>query len=237
MRQQTRPTAIVVAAGLAAASCSPREPEPVPKRQAAAPTRTDAPDRPEPAAATRREGRIELGGECRVLHTPDGKRYALGGNVPFDTGKYVRVEGTISEAGFCMEGDGTIEVARISLADPPARDRDPARAGGLAVTGDYVRGEWVAKGADADCGHPDFAIAPNANGMNIIKARVSGTPQTGAVDVGASPALQWDDPLPALPIETRGPDGLAVMPPTGNAKVTLAGHPVEGDGIVFVRCA
>ena len=57
------------------------------------------------------------------------------------------------------------------------------------------------------------------------------------VDVGPTPALQWDEPIPTLPIETRGPDGLAVMPPESGEQVTLAGHPIRGDGVVFVKCA
>lgn len=39
-----------------------------------------------------------------------------------------------------------------------------------------------------------------------------------------------------MPIEARGPDSLAVMPGEGTV-VSLAGHEIQGDGVVFVRCA
>ncbi len=42
------------------------------------------------------------------------------------------------------------------------------------------------------------------------------------------PALTWWEPAP---------DGLAVMMPADGEVVTLAGHRLEGDGVVFVKCA
>ncbi len=184
-----------------------------------------------------KEGRIEAGTECPVLHTPDGEIWALAlGGADFGPGDYVRVTGKRAEAGFCQQGKGTIEPSRIDPTDPPARDRDPARAGGIAVTTEYVQGNWVAKGVDADCAKPDFAVRKNLNGMSLIETRVNGVPETGVVDVGSTPALHWDEPLPALPIETRGPDGLAVMPAKAGKTVTIAGHRIVGDGVVFLKC-
>lgn len=183
------------------------------------------------------EGRIEQGTECPVLHTPDGRIYGLSlGEADFAPPDYVRISGELADASLCQQGEGTLLPSRIDEVDPPARDRDPARAGGIAVTTDYVLGNWVAKGLNADCGRPDFAVTKNANGMAIIETRIDGLPETGAVDVGATPALQWDEPLPTMPIEARGPDGLAVMPGEGEV-VSLAGHEIQGDGVVFVRCA
>ena len=99
-----------------------------------------------------------------------------------------------------------------------------------------MHGSWVAKGANADCSRPDFDVTANTNGMSVIETRIDGYSQTGAVDVGETPALQWDAPLPSLPIETRGPDGLAVLPPASGETVTLAGHDLSGGGVVFVKC-
>ncbi|MBD59829.1 MAG: hypothetical protein CL808_06870 [Citromicrobium sp.] len=204
-------------------------------------------DADNPAAGTRPsgepqlltlEGRIEEGLECPVLRTPDGETYALSfRDTELGPGDYVRVSGEIADASFCMQGQGTLIVQDASKAEPPARDRDPARAGGIALTSQYVRGSWVAKGVDADCARPDFDVTANSRGMSIIETRVNGYPETGVVDVGPTPALQWDEPLPTLPIEARGPDGLAVMPAEGADPVTLAGHRIEGDGVVFVKCA
>ncbi len=190
----------------------------------------------EPSGSIEKEGRIEKGVECPVLHTPDGEMWALAlGDADFGPGDYVRVTGNLADASFCQQGKGTIKPTHIDATKPPARDRDPARAGGIAVTTDYVVGQWVAKGGD--CGTPDFAITTNSNGMALIKAQVNGKSRTGAVDVGNSPALHWGAPVKAMPIETRGPDGLAIMPPSSGPEVSIGGVPIRGDGVVFVKCS
>jgi hypothetical protein len=184
------------------------------------------------------EGRIAQGAECLTLATPDGDTWSFtAADAEFGPGDYVQITGEVADASYCMQGKGTLIPQQIEARDPPARDRDPARAGGLAVTSEYVRGSWVAKGLGADCAKPDFDVTANSRGMSIIETRVNGYPETGVVDVGPTPALQWDEPQPTLPIETRGPDGLAVMPAEGAEIVTLAGHSIEGDGVVFVKCA
>jgi len=184
------------------------------------------------------EGRIEEGVECPILRTPDGEVWSLSlGEADFGPGDYVRFTGEQADASFCQQGSGTLIPETIEEIDPPPRDRDPARAGGLAVTGDYVRGSWVAKGLDADCDRPDFQITQNRNGGSIIETSVNGVPATGMVDVGNTPALQWNEGIPTLPIETRGPDGLAILPSPDGRTVTLAGKSIEGDGVVFVKCA
>jgi len=223
---------------LACSEAGPSSPEVAPptvgQGEPAAGTRPA--DRPRPVTL---EGRVESGVECSLLRTPDGETWSF--NAPdgadeIASGDYVRVTAEIADASFCQQGRGTLIVEAIERADPPARDRDPARAGGIAVTSDYVRGDWVAKGVGADCSRPDFAVTANSRGMSIIETRIDGLPETGVVDVGSTPGLQWDEPIPTLPIETRGPDGLAVMPPESGEQVTLAGHPIRGDGVVFVKC-
>ncbi|WP_370182873.1 DUF5818 domain-containing protein [Alteriqipengyuania sp.] len=184
------------------------------------------------------KGRIAHGVECLTLKTPDGDVWSFNpGEAEFGPGDYVSIRGEVADASFCQQGKGTLIPQWIEEIDPPARDRDPARAGGLAVTSEYVQGSWVAKGLKANCAKPDFDVTPNSRGMSIIETRINGVPETGVVDVGPTPALQWDEPLPTLPIETRGPDGLAVIPAKGADSVTLAGHRIEGDGVVFVKCA
>lgn len=183
------------------------------------------------------EGRISDGVECPVLTTPDGDVWSLSGDRgAFASGDYVEIEGEQADASFCMQGKGTLIIDSIEAKDPPARDRDPARAGGIPVTQDYVLGHWTAKGLGSSCSKPDFHISRNRNGGTIIETRVNGVPATGYVDVGDSPAFQWDEGIPTLPIETRGPDGLAVMPGDGRT-ITLAGHDIAGDGVVFIKCA
>ena len=190
----------------------------------------------EPRLVTK-EGLIEEGVECPTLDTPDGEIWALSlGEADFGPGDYVEITGEVMDASICMQGEGTILPSQIEELQPPARDRDPARSGGVPLTSDFVTGNWVAKGVDADCDKPDFAITLNSNGGSIIETSINGVPATGYVDIGATPGLQWDEGIPTLPIETRGPDGLAVMPGEGH-EVTLAGHPITGDGVVFVKCA
>lgn len=235
MRNRASTIAAAVALSLAAASCNgePEAPElPPSDRASAAVSAFDVPDE------MSREGRIADGVECPVLRTPDGEIWALElGEADFGPGDYVRVTGSQADVSTCMQGEGTIRVARLEAIDPPAHDRDPARAGGIALSIEYVRGSWVAKGIGADCEKPDFDVTVNSRGMAIIETRIDGFPETGVVDVGPTPGLQWDEPLPTLPIETRGPDGLAVKPPGDGQTVMLAGHRIEGDGIVFVKCA
>ncbi|MCT2558849.1 DUF5818 domain-containing protein [Tsuneonella sp. YG55] len=226
---------------LVACNSGPAEDEQTPRPDGSAPATEPVADRgdsPTEAGGTLvKEGRIESGAECPVLRTPDGELWALAlGEADFGPGDYVRVTGTRAETSYCQQGRGTIDPSRIDSIDTPARDRDPARSGGRAVSTGYVQGDWVAKGPGADCAKPDFAVTRNANGMSIIETRVNGYPETGVVDVGSTPALQWDEPLPTLPIETRGPDGLAVLPAKSGKTVTIAGHRIVGDGVVFVRC-
>ncbi|MEE4337073.1 DUF5818 domain-containing protein [Erythrobacter sp.] len=186
------------------------------------------------------EGRIMEGTECPVLVTPDGGRYALAlGEADFGPGDYVRFTGPRAQASVCMEGEATLTPDYIESIDPPARDRDPARAGGIALDVAYVTGAWAAKGVDATCDRPDFEISESP-GAIVIETRVNGTPETARVVLGDYPRIDWDDPLPDTPIEARGPDGLAVLRPATDAAydpMEIAGHRIAGDGAVFVKCA
>lgn len=184
------------------------------------------------------EGRIESGVECRVLHTPDGKRYAFNGGDEFASGDYVRITGELADASFCQEGEGTLVIDSIESADAPARDRDPARAGGVALTEDYVIGSWTAKGVDANCAKPDFQIS-RSPGALVLESSVNGVPTDSMVVLGDYPRLVLDDPLPDLPLESRGPDGMAILRPATDAAydpVSIGGHRIVGDGVVFVKC-
>mgnify|MGYP000636899098 CR=1 FL=1 len=186
------------------------------------------------------EGRLEQGTECLVLVTPDGERWAVSGDPDAATpGDYVEIVGSRADASFCMEGQGTIVPESIAPMQPPARDRDPARAGGVALTEDYVIGSWVAKGVDADCARPDFRIS-RSPGAIVIETSVNGTPETGRLVLGAYPHIDWDEPLPDMPLESRGPDSMAILRPATDARydpVDLGGATIAGDGVEFVKCA
>ncbi|MEW4447744.1 DUF5818 domain-containing protein [Qipengyuania sp. JC766] len=186
------------------------------------------------------EGHIEAGVECPVLRTPDGKVYALSlGEADFGPGDYVRYSGELADASFCQQGEGTLIARNVSEIDPPARDRDPARAGGIALTRDYLTGSWVAKGVDADCRQPDFRIEASPAGI-ALKGRISDHDDTARVVLGDYPRIDLDEPLDDLPIESRGPDGLAILRPANDAQydpVTIGDAAITGDGVVFVKCA
>ncbi len=186
-----------------------------------------------------KEGRIEQGTECLVLVTPDGERWAFNQSEgDFGAGNYVEIVGEIADASFCMEGEGTIIPASISGLQPPAQDRDPARAGGVALTQEYVTGSWTAPGIKADCDRPDFQISESPGAM-VIETSVNGVPETGRVVLGNYPRIDWDDPLPDMPLESRGPDGLAVLRPATDAEydpVEVGGNPIVGDGVEFIKC-
>lgn len=182
-------------------------------------------------AAVTVEGRVSGGPECPVLETPGGEIYSLVGNgLDVAPGSYVEVTGRRAEMSFCMHGTA-LAVDSVRPAAPPARDRDPARAGGLPLDRAYVLGSWAEKGGD--CTAPRFAVRGNPAGGQVVKTRIGGRSRTGYVALGDDPAFVFD--RQRLPLETRGPDGLAVMPPAGGS-ATLDGVPVRGDGTVFIRC-
>jgi hypothetical protein len=225
---------------LALAACSTENQTPDNARPPSDGTDPGAGTRPsgEPTLVTY-EGRLEEGTECSVLHTPDGRRFAVNlGEADFGPGDYVAITGDLADASFCMEGDGTLVPRSISEKEPPARDRDPARAGGLALTEKYLTGNWVAKGLAADCDNPDFRIVASP-AVVVLQGDISRHDDSVRVALDQYPRLDFDEPLPDLPIESRGPDGLAILRPATDAAyepVSIGAATITGDGVVFVKC-
>lgn len=186
------------------------------------------------------EGRVETGVECLVVRTPDGEVWSVNfGEADFGPGDYVRISGEIADASFCMQGRGTIVPDRIDAVDPPATDRDPSRSGGIVLDRKYVSGTWVAKGLNADCSEPDFRIRMSAAGT-VLNGEINRHDNSALVILDAYPRIDLDEPMDDLPIEARGPDGLAVLRPATDASydpITIGRATIEGDGIVFVKCA
>jgi LysM repeat protein len=173
------------------------------------------------------EGRIGEGTECPLLTTSEGRLYSFAGAENYSIGEYVRVTGTMADMSFCMQGEDTIDVDTMTEIPSPD-DRS-----GMSLTREYVIASWAAEGSD--CGRPDFAITGNAAGGQVVETSLEGVPRTGYVQLGRDPAFIFDRPRRELPLERRGPDGLAVLPPV-TGPVTLGGVEIEGDGNVFVRC-
>lgn len=219
-------------------ACAPAE-----ERDAASPPQAGG-EAGSPAAGTRPageprlitvEGRIGEGVECPTIETPDGLIYTFSqGEADFGQGDYVRIVGEIADASLCMQGQGHLIPQEIEEIEPPAADRDPARAGGVRLTRDYLLGSWTAEGGD--CTRPDFQITGNAAGGQVIETSLEGSPRTGYVRLGPDPAFVFDQPRRDLALESRGPDGVAVMPPE-DGPVSLAGRRIAGDGVVFIKCA
>lgn len=186
------------------------------------------------------EGRVETGAECLVVRTPDGEVWSVDfGEADFGPGDYVRISGEVADAGFCMQGRGTIVPDRIDAVAPPAADRDPSRSGGIALDREYVSGSWVAKGLNADCSEPDFRIRTSAAGT-ILNGEISRHDNNALMILDGYPRIDLDEPMDDLPIEARGPDGLAVLRPATDKAydpITIGSATIEGDGIVFVKCA
>lgn len=232
-----------IAASLSLAACTGAgEPYPV------SPPEIDD-DIGNPAAGTRpsgqpalvtKQGSIGEGGKCATLTTPDGELWSFTmGDADFAAGDYVSITGEIADASFCQQGQGTLVVQDIKKAEPPSRDRDPARAGGVALTADYLIGEWVAKGVDADCASPDFAIRQSPGAL-VLEAEIEGHDNDAAIILGNYPRLDLDEPRQDLPMEARGPDGVAILRPATDAAydpLTIGSATIAGDGVVFVRCA
>ena len=192
----------------------------------------------QPALVTK-QGRIGDGVECATLTTPDGELWSFTmGDADFEAGDYVSITGEIADASFCQQGQATLIVQDITEAEPPARDRDPAKAGGIAPTADYLIGDWVAKGVDADCASPDFAIR-RSPGALVLEAEIDGHDNDAVICLGDYPRLDLDEPRQDLPMEARRPDGVAILRPASDAAydpLTIGSASIAGDGVVFVRC-
>ena len=235
-------TLIAAASALIAAGCSTAaDPE---DRESAVPESENTKnvnDMPsEPRGSLTVQGRIEDGVECPALHTPDGDIYALAlGEADFGAGDYVEIIGEVAEASICQQGKATIKPNRIYVVEPPARDRDPARAGGVKLTESYLTGVWVAKGVHADCANPDFSIR-RSPGALVLEGEIEGHDSDAMVVLGDYPRLDLDEPFQDLPIESRGPDGVTILRPATDAEydpVRIGSATITGDGVVFVKCS
>lgn len=180
------------------------------------------------------EGRVRNGVECPLLVTPDGDRYALTSDRDNITvGEYVEVRGMRADISYCQQGRATISVERIREVAPPASDRDPDRAGGIRLDAGYLTGPWTAQGGD--CARPDFDISRTGASGLVVETSINGAPRTGYVTLGDEPAFVFDQPRREFPLESRGPDGVAVMTPDSGS-VRLGGRNIRGDGRVFIQC-
>jgi len=186
------------------------------------------------------EGRIMDGVECPILETPDGEVWSLSlGEADFGPGDYVRYTGEVADASFCMQGEGTLIAGRIVAIDPPAREHDPARAGGIELTTEHVTGSWAKKGLGGDCADPDFRITASSRTV-VLRGDISGHDDSARVDLVEYPRIDLDEPRDDLPIEPRGPDGLAILRPATDKEydpITIGNATIEGDGVVFVKCS
>lgn len=185
------------------------------------------------------EGRVSSGIECPVVQTPGGDAWALSvGEADVRPSGYVTITGTIAEMSICQQGRGTIEVDRISPAEPPARDRDPARSGGAKLTTAYLSGQWVAKGLSATCRTPDFSVRRTSGGL-VLEGDISNHDDNALIVLGDYPRLDLDEPRQDLPLESRGPDGLAILRPSTDAAyepISIGSARIDGDGVVFIKC-
>ena len=240
MRLQT-PNSLILGAAAALAACSgtaTQEPDPGPGTETPPGSSNETRPAGEPQTISV-EGRIEAGVECSTIRTPDGAVWSW--NQPeadFGPGDYVRMTGEVADASFCQQGEGTIIVERIDSIDPPARDRDPARAGGVALTPDYLTGSWVAKGVNANCEAPDFSVRETSGGL-VFEAQIADHDDDARVVIGNYPRIDLDEPRQDLPIESRGPDGLAILRPATDAAydpIRIGSARITGDGVVFVKC-
>lgn len=117
-------------------------------------------------------------------------------------------------------------------APPPKPEPQAQVYGPHDVDAVYLMHPWAAKGGD--CRQPDFTIDQDQTGGLAVVTTLNGTAQTGVVLQGQNPALRFGDTK--LPVEGRGMDGLAVMPPVSGESVTLGGVKITGDGEVFIQC-
>ena len=97
----------------------------------------------------------------------------------------------------------------------------------------------MAKGVGADCDTPDFRIGTTSGGI-VLSGEMSGHDNDALVVLGNYPHLDLDEPRQDLPMESRGPDGLAILRPATDAQydpIKIGGAAITGDGVVFVKCA
>lgn len=178
------------------------------------------------------EGVVRRGVECQLLRTDDGETWALSGApASLAEGERVRITGAPVEFSICMQGRGTIEVHETTELGAGPDEPSDGRWG--AIPARYALGAWAPRGGD--CRLPAFEIRRDSTGALVVETRMRGRMRQGLVALGPEPAFLFERPERTLPIERRGVDGLAVMPPE-NGRIGLGGARIAGDGRVFVRC-
>jgi len=65
------------------------------------------------------EGQVSQGVECPIITADDGTVFSIaGGSDSVTPGTRVRIEGTMAQMSICMQGEGTIEVERVTPLSP-----------------------------------------------------------------------------------------------------------------------
>lgn len=174
-------------------------------------------------------GAISQGQRCALLIADDGTVYSLAGARGVSSGHRYEISGLRVEESVCVDGDIAISVSTVTEDFEPPAERDAS-----PIDRDYVLGAWTHRGGD--CARPDFDVTSNAAGGQVVETSLDGAPRTGYVRLGDEPAFVFDQPPREFLLEARRAESLAVLPADGDP-VSLGGQVIEGDGVVFVKCA
>ena len=174
-------------------------------------------------------GVISQGQRCLLLTADDGTVYSLAGAQGVSVDHRYEISGLRVEESVCVDGDVAISVSTVSEQFEP--DSSPRSAG---IDRNYVLGAWTHRGGD--CARPDFDVTSNNAGGHVVETSLDGAPRTGYIRLGDEPAIIFDQPMREFPLEARRAESLAVLPADGDP-VSLGGQVIEGDGVVFVKCA
>lgn len=174
-------------------------------------------------------GVISQGRRCPLLTADDGTVYSLAGAQGVSAGHRYQISGLRVEESVCVDGDVDISVSTVEedFETPEMPDASP-------IDRDYVLGAWTHRGGD--CARPEFDVTSNNAGGQVVETSLDGAPRTGYVRLGDAPAFIFDQPLREFPLQARRAEALAVLPAYGDP-VSLGGQAIEGNGVVFVKCA
>ena len=174
-------------------------------------------------------GVISQGQRCLLLTADDGTVYSLAGAQGVSVDHRYEISGLRVDESVCVDGDVAISVSTVTEDFEPTTEPD-----GPSIDRDYVLGAWTHRGGD--CARPDFDVTSNNAGGQVVETSLDGAPRTGYVRLGDEPAFIFDQPLRELPLQARRAESLAVLPANGDP-VFLGGQVIEGDGVVFIKCA
>lgn len=174
-------------------------------------------------------GVISQGQRCALLTADDGTVYSLAGAQGVSAGLRYEISGLRVEESVCVDGDVDISVSTVT-----EEFETPETPESNAIDREYVLGAWTHRGGD--CARPDFDVTSNTAGGQVVETSLDGAPRTGYVRLGDAPAFIFDQPLREFPLEARRTESMAVLPADGDP-VSLGGQAIEGDGVVFVKCA